>query len=70
MTLWGQDGFEKNYKVLENALEATEGEVLIYEEALIQAAFHAVSAGTTRTAKEAIGSELLFVFSLLVFPEK
>ena len=29
LTLWGQDGFEKNYKVLENALEATEGEVLI-----------------------------------------
>ncbi len=64
LTLWGQDGFEKNYKVLENALEATEGEVLIYEEALIQAAFHAVSAGTTRTAKEAIGSELPYLDSV------
>lgn len=64
LTLWGQDGFEKNYEVLENALEATEGEVLTYEEKLIQAAYHAVSAGKTRKAQEALGSELPYLDSV------
>lgn len=64
LTLWGQDGFEKNYQVLEEALEATEGEVLTYEGELIQAAFHAVSAGKTRRAKDALGSELPYLESV------
>lgn len=55
LTLWGQDGFEKNYQVLEEAIKDTEGEVLLWKEKLIQPAFHAVSAGQTRKAKEALG---------------
>ena len=51
LNLWGQDGFEKNYQVLEEALQTTKGEILTSEGKPIWAAFHAVSAGQTRTAK-------------------
>lgn len=64
LTLWGQDGFEKNYQRLEEALEATEGEVLTYKEELIQPAFHAVSAGKTRNAEEALGNSLPYLDSV------
>ncbi len=57
LTLWGQDGFEKNYQVLEEAIKDTKGEVLLWKEKLIQPAFHAVSAGQTRKAKEALGTK-------------
>lgn len=64
LSLWGQDGFEKNYQVLENAIAATEGEILAWEEEPIQAAFHAVSAGKTRDAGEALGAELPYLCSV------
>lgn len=64
LTLWGQDGFEKNYRVLEDAIAATEGEILIWEEEPIQAAFHAVSAGKTRDAGEALGTEQPYLSSV------
>ncbi len=64
LTLWGQDGFEKNYQRLEEALEATEGEVLTYKKELIQTAFHAVSAGKTRNAEEAFGNSLPYLESV------
>lgn len=54
LNLWGQDGFEKNYQVLEEALETTKGEILTWEDKPIWAAFHAVSAGKTRSAQEAL----------------
>lgn len=57
LNLWGQDGFEKNYQVLEEALETTKGEILTLEGKPIWAAFHAVSAGKTRTAEEALAVE-------------
>lgn len=57
LELWGQEGFEKNYQLLEEAVEATEGEILLYDGKPIQAAFHAVSAGKTRNAKEALQRE-------------
>lgn len=64
LSLWGQDGFEKNYRVLEDAIAATEGEILIWEEEPIQAAFHAVSAGKTRDAGEALGTEQPYLSSV------
>lgn len=57
LELWGQDGFEDNYQVLEEAISATQGEVLYYKGKPIQAEFHAVSAGRTRSAKEAFQRE-------------
>lgn len=52
MELWGQNGFEENYRILETAVKETQGEILTYEEKPIKAAFHAVSAGKTRNAEE------------------
>ncbi len=64
LSLWGQDGFEQNYRALEAALTATEGEILVWEDAPIQAAFHAVSAGTTRDAGDALGTEISYLKSV------
>lgn len=64
LSLWGQDGFEQNYRVLDEALAATQGEIMVWEEKPIQAAFHAVSAGKTRDAKEALGAELPYLSSV------
>lgn len=64
LSLWGQDGFEQNYQVLEEALAATEGEIMTWENEPIQAAYHAVSAGKTRDGKEALGAELPYLSSV------
>lgn len=64
LELWGQDGFEVNYQALEAALEATQGEVLTWKGALIEPAFHAVSAGKTRKAKEALGAKMPYLKSV------
>lgn len=64
LSLWGQDGFEQNYRMLEEAIAATEGEILTWEEKPIQAAFHAVSAGKTRDAGEALGAEQPYLSSV------
>lgn len=64
LSLWGQDGFEKNYQVLEEALAATEGEIMTWENEPIYAAYHAVSAGKTRDGKEALGAELPYLSSV------
>ncbi|MCI9175706.1 MAG: SpoIID/LytB domain-containing protein [Lachnospiraceae bacterium] len=57
LKLWGQEGFEKNFQRLEEAAKATKGEILLYDGKPIQPAFHAVSAGKTRSAKEALQRE-------------
>lgn len=64
LSLWGQDGFEHNYRVLEEALAETEGEILVWEKEPAQAAFHAVSAGKTRDAAEALGMQLPYLSSV------
>ena len=64
LNLWGQDGFEKNYRVLEEALASTQGEILVWDGEPIWAAFHAVSAGKTRKAKEALGTDLPYLGSM------
>lgn len=64
LSLWGQEGFEQNYRVLEDALAATEGEILVWEDAPIEAAFHAVSAGKTRNANDALGLDFPYLSSV------
>lgn len=54
MKLWGRENFEKNYSILEEAAGDTKGEILIYQEKPAHGAFHAVSAGKTRSAKDAL----------------
>lgn len=64
LELWGQEGFEKNYMILETGIRDTEGEVLTCQGNLINPAYHAVSAGMTRNAQEALGQELPYLASV------
>ncbi len=49
--LWGEN-YERIYQSLKECAEQTEGEVLTYQGQYIYAAYHAVSAGKTRTMSE------------------
>ncbi|MFP3156134.1 SpoIID/LytB domain-containing protein [Lachnospiraceae bacterium ZAX-1] len=59
LDLWGKDGFTENYQTLVEAIESTKGQTIMFQQEYIDAAFHAVSAGKTRSAKEALGREEL-----------
>lgn len=59
LKLWGKEDFGGNYGKLVNAVEDTEGVTLTYQGGYIYAAFHAVSAGKTRSAAEALGTDKL-----------
>lgn len=54
---WGYDKFYDNYNKLQAIVADTKGEVMEYEGEPIEAAFHAVSIGTTRDAKSALNSD-------------
>lgn len=54
---WGYDKFYDNYNMLQAIVADTKGEVMTYEGEPIEAAFHAVSIGTTRDAKSALNSD-------------
>lgn len=45
-TIWGEE-FDKNMQTITDAVHATDGQVLIYDGEMIEAAFHASSAGAT-----------------------
>jgi stage II sporulation protein D len=54
---WGYDKFYENYNKLEGIVKETKGEIIEYEGKPIEAAFHAVSIGTTRNGASAMKSE-------------
>ena len=56
MELWGEESFTENYSRLSEAVAATAGVVMTYQGSYPYAAFHAVSAGSTRNAEEALGN--------------
>lgn len=55
---WGTEGFYENYAKLERLVEETGNEVIKYENKLIDAPYHAISAGATRNAEEALKSNI------------
>lgn len=55
---WGTEGFYENYAKLEGLVGETGNEVIKYENKLIDAPYHAISAGTTRNAEEALKSNI------------
>jgi stage II sporulation protein D len=55
MEIWGKDSFRDGYQRLEQAIAETERKIITYQGQSIYAAYHAVSAGHTRNAKEALG---------------
>ncbi|MCI8281485.1 MAG: SpoIID/LytB domain-containing protein [Lachnospiraceae bacterium] len=57
LDMWGEEGYLDNYQRLSKAVESTRGVVMRYQGNYVYAAFHAVSAGRTRNAKEALESD-------------
>lgn len=55
---WGTEGFYENYAKLERLVEETGNEVIKYEKKLIDAPYHAISAGMTRNAEEVLKSKI------------
>lgn len=53
----GSSRFADYYGKLEDAVESTAGEILTYKDKPIEAPFHAVSGGRTRSGEEALGSK-------------
>lgn len=56
LAMWGEGGFAQNYQRLADAIKATEGVIMTVQGTPAYAAFHAVSAGKTRNAGEALGN--------------
>lgn len=57
LELLGQKGFEEKYGTLEEAAGSTRGEILMWQEKPAEPAYHAVSAGMTRSGQIALGRE-------------
>lgn len=57
LELLGQKGFEEKYGALEEAAASTRGEILMWQEKPAEPAYHAVSAGMTRSGQIALGRE-------------
>lgn len=60
---WGKD-FTRNEKKIEAAVEATAGEVVVYEEEMISAMFFSTSNGKTETAQNFSGSDIPYLQSV------
>lgn len=60
---WGKD-FAKKEKKIEEAVEATAGEVILYEDELISAMFFSTSNGQTEAAKNFSGSDIPYLQSV------
>ena len=59
LDMWGEEGYLDHYQRLSKAVESTRGVVMQYQGNYPYAAFHAVSAGRTRNAKEALESDAM-----------
>lgn len=57
LKLWGEEGFTDGYQKLAKAVEGTRGIVMTCQGSYPYAAYHAVSAGYTRSAREALGND-------------
>ncbi len=57
LKLFEKKGFEEKYHLLEQAVAATKGEILTWQEKSAEVAYHAVSAGRTRDSQTALGRE-------------
>lgn len=55
--LWGSEDFFENYHKLEEIILETKGEVILYDNQLINASFHAVSSGKTRTCEDLFSNQ-------------
>lgn len=61
---WGEENYNTYFSRLENAVYATRGEVLVYEDDLILPVFFNTGSGFTRNASEAWGVEIPYLVSV------
>jgi len=61
---WGTDWFDKYYPNIEAAVNQVYGQVITYENKVINAVFHAISSGTTEPAKNVWGTEIPYLLSV------
>lgn len=57
-TAWGYQEFAEQYEKIKSAVQATYGQVVLYQNELIYPPFHAVSAGKTRNGNEIAGKQV------------
>ena len=55
--IWSQGSYNENYNFLMDCVKTTQGQVLLYQGKPINAAYHAVSNGQTRTMAESTSQE-------------
>jgi stage II sporulation protein D len=66
---WGADVAKSSYEKIQKCVEETKGEILYYNGSVVDAVFHASSAGYTEDAKNVWGYEIPYLVSVKT-PEK
>ncbi len=61
---WGEDSADALYKIMEDAVSQTRGEVLYYEGGIADTVFHASSFGFTESAENIWGFEIPYLVSV------
>lgn len=61
---WGNDNYVSYFSKLENAIYATDGEVMVYEDDLVLPVFFGTGTGYTRSAREAWGIDIPYLVSV------
>lgn len=61
---WKEANESENYKKISDAVDATKGEILTYNDKPILAVFHSASGGNTENVKEVWGSSLPYLISV------
>ena len=61
---WGNEWFEKYYPNIISAVNQVYGQVITYEDKVINAVFHAMSSGTTEPAENVWGSKIPYLISV------
>lgn len=60
---WG-DQFYIYYEKIEQSVQETQGEIMVYDQEPIEAVFHAISAGKTQSAKETWNHDVPYLMSV------
>lgn len=61
---WGTGSFAKYYNRVKKAVDDTRGEVVVYNDQLIEAVFHSTSSGKTQSAKDVWGQDIPYLISV------
>lgn len=59
--LWGEERYESIYNIYKEAIEATTGELILYNNQPIEALYHEASSGKTRNAKSVYKTEIPYL---------